>query len=365
MRIKLGQIFYGMGSQGYAVLACSPGAAGFEKASAGLCGMIGTPQLSTISPFVLASRPIGDAVLCARASQGQDDPNGRRTLLFHILVAQKVALKEGEIDAFSLAEVGAFSSSVPRGLLPDLEIAIPPTMAHFTSKAPFEVVFPAVLRLAKANDVLVRSILGKEVNRKTWTTLSEFAQERFDLCCVDMYAALPSGRRVYGENGLIRDAMQGTSKPQVTSSASTVERPRNSRWSAGFAISLLLNCIFALGIFFLVSQGKDRKAPRKDVCESLDNERQAFIEKTALLEKELSAVGEKMKELDAIMSQLSEDSVFHDWPGVVSKVKHLDTMRTPYAGREDQRAVFDKIEANVLFVHHLFDAYTKKGEDNK
>ena len=60
MSIRLGQVFYGTGPRGYAVLAASPLAQGCEGEVADLCGVIGSPSFEGAHSFVLASRPFGN-----------------------------------------------------------------------------------------------------------------------------------------------------------------------------------------------------------------------------------------------------------------------------------------------------------------
>ena len=203
MKVKFGQVFYGMGPNGYAVLAASPSANGFESAVETMCGMVGTPRVALDGSAVLMSHVVGDRVILARACAGPLDPNGRRTLFFHAMVARVSDLEASGIDAFAISGEGMFLSTLPDDAKADLELEFAQAAVAGTSP-PFDVSFPAVFRLARPDTPLMRAILGPRANRLTWTTFAEMAHPFFDLCAVDEYAALPSDRAIYDARGLVR-----------------------------------------------------------------------------------------------------------------------------------------------------------------
>lgn len=60
MRVRLEQVFYGRGDNGYAVLGVSPGGRPLARRVAALCGAVGTPGGNYGGEPFLLSVPDGD-----------------------------------------------------------------------------------------------------------------------------------------------------------------------------------------------------------------------------------------------------------------------------------------------------------------
>ncbi len=364
MKISFGQIFYGVGSRGYAVLAASPLAKGLEDEATSLCGIVGTPRVVLDGSPVLASCPVGDSVLLARACAGPLDPNGRRSLFFHVLTARAGDLAASGLDAFSLSEKGMFKSALPADSGSDVELDVEPG-AFGAPPPPFSVSFPCVLRLAAPNAPLVRSLLGVRVNSLTWASFAEMASQRFDCCTVDQYAALPPGLPIYNDKGLVRGASPSpadTDEPEPQQESSAVKEKVTS--SGALKASILLNVVLAAACVVLWA-GRGRHPPTEQVrpADSTADATAADKEQDGELESLRREAAEfaKFKEL---FNGFARDSLMPDWDAVVADSTYLSQMKKPVNPEfQDQQAVYRKITANVKLVTDIFRFYSKGDAD--
>lgn len=358
MEIRLGQLFYGMGPHGYAVLGSSPLAKCAEGDVKVLCGMIGTPSVALDGAFVLASRPVGDSVILVRACAGALDPNGRRTMLFHALVAKGGDLAATGLDAFSISEKGLFQSSVPKGEVTDIEVESG-VVSPWRTMPPFDVSCPAVLRLVKPDVPLIRSILGSRANSLTWSTFSETAQPSFDICAVDMYAALPEEKSIYNSKGLARAASRAR-KPDDPVSAPTGHQPKHQHAgvSTMMKFSILLNVVLAVFCFVLLRNRKTDKPEESNVQVPVAVVDHSHDKEIVDLKREIAAYEE-------LLDGFSRDNLVLDWDEVVSKSIYLSKMKEPVnPDFKDEQIVYDKITANIIFVKSIIELHSK-GEKNK
>ena len=356
MKVRLGQIFYGMGTNGYAVLGASPSANGLESAVETMCGMVGTPHVALDGSAVLMSHVVGDRVILARACAGALDPNGRRTLFFHAMVARVSELEASGIDAFAISDKGMFLSSLPGDAKADLELETAQVAAARTSP-PFDVSFPAVFRLAKPDTPLMRAILGSRANRLTWTTFAETANPFFDLCAVDEYAALPSNRAIYDVRGLVRGASPGRAPQADLPSEGDFIEERPSGGSAVLKVSLLLNVALVAVCAFFLLRGKDGADVRQAATPAAPTV--AAGRATAGAEP-----GEDIAALRKVLDGFARENIIADWDDVVAQSPFLQKMKDPNPGKEKQKKDFERIDANIRFVKRLFDFYSN-GEQNK
>ncbi len=353
MKVRFGQIFYGAGARGYAVLAASLMAKGCEDEASALCGMIGTPRMEAAGPFVLASRPFGRRVLLARACEGERDSIGRRTLFFHVLVAAAADLEESGLDAFALAEKGAFLSSLPEGAAEDADIESS-SPAAAPPPPPFPVSFPATLRLEKADVALVRSILGSRANAMSWTTFAGVAHPSFDLCAVDVYSALPARTSIYDGKGLVQSASPSRRRPAESPPASEGEKPGKGCAAFVLKASLALNvALGALAAALFLGRG-DGDSARGRVEAAAPAPEQAKVE--------AKAADDGTAEMMDAIGRFSREDVIRDWDDVVAQSTYLSRMKTPKPGKELDKKIFDRISANVRFVKLLFDIESKRSK---
>ena len=359
MKIRLGQVFYGMGPHGYAVLGSSPLAKWAEGDVKVLCGMIGTPSVALDGSFVLASRPVGDSVLLVRACAGALDPNGRRTMLFHVLVAKGADLAAAGQDAFSISEKGLFLSSVPKGEVTDIEVETG-AASPWRAMPPFDVSCPAVLRLVKPDVPLVRSLLGSRANSLTWSTFSETAQPSFDICVVDMYAALPDEKSIYDSKGLTRGASMAR-KPAVPVSAPTGRQPkhRHAGISTMIKFSILLNVVLAVFCFVLLRSRKTAKPEESKIHATA-----AVVDHSH--ENELVGLRREIAAYNDLLNGFSRDNVIWNWDEVVASSAYLSMMKKPVnLAYEGETAVYGKITANINFVKSIFELHSKGEKRNE
>ena len=358
MKIRLGQVFYGMGPHGYAVLGSSPLAKWAESDVKFLCGMIGTPSVALDGAFVLASRPVGDNVLLVRACAGALDPNGRRTMLFHALVAKGADLAAAGLDAFSISEKGLFQASAPKGEVTDIEVESG-AVSPWRAMPPFDVSCPAVLRLVKPDVPLIRSILGSRANSLTWSTFSETARPSFDICVVDVYAALPEEKSIYDRTGLMRGASKAR-KPVEPVSAPTEPQPKHQHAgiSTMMKFSILLNVVLAVFCFVLLRNHKTDKPEESKVQAPV-----AVVDHS--LDKELVDLRREIAAYNELLNGFSRDNLIWNWDEVVTNSAYLSVMKKPVNRTfEGEKAVYDKITANINFVKSIFELHSK-GEKKK
>ena len=358
MKIRLGQVFYGMGPHGYAVLGSSPLAKWAEGDVKVLCGMIGSPSVALDGAFVLASRPVGDSVLLVRACAGALDPNGRRTMLFHALVAKGADLAAAGLDAFSISEKGLFQSSAPKGEVTDIEVESG-AVSPWREKPPFDVSCPAVLRLVKSDVPLVRSILGSRANSLTWTTFSETAQPSFDICAVDMYAALPEEKSIYDSKGLMRGVSKAR-KPAapVSAPAGHQSKHQHAGISPVMKLSILLNVVLAV---FCVVLLRNRKSDKSEVSKS--QAPVAVVDHSH--DKELVDLRREIAAYNELLNGFSRDNLFPDWDEAVAQSTYLSKMKEPVnPDFKAEQIVYDKITANIIFAKSILELHSK-GEKNK
>lgn len=321
MKMVFGQLFYGAGPRGYEVLAASPSAAGFESAATALCGTIGAPRLTPECGFLLASKPVEGRVIMVRGCDGAPDTNGRRTMLFHCLVAARDVVDGSSVDAFTLAGAGVFKSSLPGIPLEDVTVEVDSSAKEYPA-APFEIELPGVLRLPAQNISMVRALLGVKANSVAWTTLAESANPAFDLCVVDMYAALPAGRPVYGEKGLFRKAEQGPSSAR----SGAVRDGEDPGSSGSLRVFVLINLVFSIACIALSIRSCVGDSSSSDDSGSKVVRRQRV--EIESLRRELDAANSRLSEFRKAISDFSKENkgVAPSWGDLYGRSRFLKRM---------------------------------------
>lgn len=233
---KLGQIFYGRGKDGYGVLGVSTSGRPFSDSVAALCRAVGSPDRpGDVRPFLISKRERGHVIM-VRACR-DEDPSGRTTLFFHVLVAKEEELASAGLDAFVLAERGVFVSSLPDGSINDLPF--PSSENRSVNPCSADVRLPAFIAADHPLDAEVHRALGRETLSRNWATYSYNPLQGFDLCVYSSYGASPTnGNRYSFVDG--RFIAASVSRPTSPTSQSPAHAKDSSFM---FKVSLLLNAV--------------------------------------------------------------------------------------------------------------------------
>lgn len=196
--LRCGQLFYGNGPAGYAILGVSPSAKPFSEAFSAFCRGLGTPHPSISFDRILMSRPVGNRVLMVCCTSGKPDSSGRPTLFFHGVSADMESLRRCGVDAFQLAVLGIFRhSSFSSNPVEDVSIAIQP-MARTVQQASIQ--FPAIIRSCSPPESLIHRCLGNESLDRCWKTFSFELDPSADLqALAQTLSSVPEDVYVYDE----------------------------------------------------------------------------------------------------------------------------------------------------------------------
>ena len=254
----LGQVFYGRGPDGYNVLGASPAGRPFVGAVANLCKMVGSPDHPGTIPSFLLSKREGNSVMMVRACRGVPDSTRRATVFFHALVAEAEALRAEDLDAFVLADAGAFSSTCPGREPPDLSLPVPKPRPGRTD-GPRSIEFPATISSERPLNDFVRRELGADVLGKDWSTFSYNPLPGFDLCVLSACSPHKGDgtRYVYDEAGIRRipDCEKSPARTPVLSPMASIRKVLKS--PGALYASLAANAILLLAL--LAGGGKSGK----------------------------------------------------------------------------------------------------------
>ncbi len=188
--MKLDQIFYGNAGSGYKVLVASD--ASLADKAAEICRAIGTPDGIAEFTHFLISVPVGNKLFAACCCPGRADALGRKTLFFHVIVADCAEASRAGINAFSLWEAKRFADRIPLGGAVALELE---RLGNAPADAPAWDGLPARLpRSRPANDE-IRKMLGSRVNDCAWATFSfRNLEAPFALYAVSKHIAEPTSQ---------------------------------------------------------------------------------------------------------------------------------------------------------------------------
>lgn len=351
MEISFGQLFYGIGPHGYAILAVSPGASEIKEVVKDFCGICGSPNLDRVGVgYFLASKVHGGNVIMVRACDGPVDSMGRRTLLFHCLTAKKEDLEKLSIDAFSLNEKGVFASAAPGHPVSDItmdmqreESSVPPP--------PYAVKFPAVLRLPARNADLVRSLIRGNANASTWTTCADVADPIFDFCVVDMYAALPYDRFVYGEKGLLR---MPVGKADEDENPEKPDRINPERMTSGaLKVFVLINLVFSVACIALCIRGcNDDGSSSASLDEQIAMRYEKDVES---LRTELEKTKNRLSGFENAMAEFFRDGGVPAWEECCAASRFLPRMEAQKTEKvfPAEYDIFKKIRSCVELANKL------------
>lgn len=240
--IRLGQVFYGRGENGYGILGASPLGKPHGEAVAALCQAIGSPDRSgEIKPFLVSKRAGGN-VLMVRAFRGED-PAGRATLFFHVLVAPEAELAAAGLDAFILADQQAFLSRMPKGDVRDL--SFPGGNGEARNPRGGQLRLPAFVAADVPLEEEVRRELGGETLSLNWSTYSYRALNGFDLCVHSSIALAPAwGNRYAFKDGRFVEEPKAAPTPLPQQPV----REENAKPSLVLKASLCVNAALAVAL---------------------------------------------------------------------------------------------------------------------
>ena len=326
MMLKLEQVFFGRGSDGYGILGVSPGARPFSARVEALCGGVGTPDGTYGGEPFLLSQPIGDRTVLLCGRRGAPDSAGRETLFFHALVATKKDLLAAKADAFSLFDQGAFATKMPPGGTEPLQLDVKSGRDGSTSRPDGgrteNASLPCVIRSDKPAHDAVRAFVGARSLDLSWATFSFQALSGFDVQALPHRATIPARFTEYDDSGkLIRTTSH---HPVVAPSKSAPishtswERPAeqhpnqvDSNRCAMLRISIAVNAMLAaVCILLLVSRKTDtepplppQEPPVRSVQESILKKLQGETNRLAIA---LQEANQKIETLEAIPRGISE-----------------------------------------------------------
>ena len=298
----IGQIFYGRAPDGYGVLGASPAGRAFLGAVAALCRAVGSPDRpGDVRPFLLSKRE-GTAVLMIRACRGAADPTGRATIFFHALIADSADLRAAGLDAFALANAGAFAESCPSREPPDLPF---PNARHH-QVAPAEgrgIGLPATISSERPLDELVRQELGAKSLDLNWATFTFNPLPDFDLCVLSSYSPRKGTGTQYAfdDAGLHRLSFE-TARKRPENEGTPAVRPLKQRSSLPLFLSLAVNAVLVFALLLRGGNGDGGKPEEQptgiEMTESLAREKWEAKWKSEW-EKSLPQTSPAMTEADA------------------------------------------------------------------
>ena len=247
--ILLGQVFYGRGPDGYGILGVSPAGRPIVAMVADLCRTVGTPDRPGENPSFLLEKRTGSSVVMIRACRGSPDSTGRATVFFHALVTDMEMLQAENLDAFVLADAGAFSTTCPGRNPPDLSIPVPKPRPS-RSNGPRSLEFPATVSSEHPLDALVRRELGPDVLKYDWATFSYNPLPGFDLCVLSAYSPHKGDGIQYTFDETEIHRLSGEEKKSAQSNGiSTISPVRRIRKPTGvFLVSLAANAVLLLAL---------------------------------------------------------------------------------------------------------------------
>ena len=348
MMLKLEQVFFGRGPDGYGILGVSPGARPFAARVEALCGGVGTPDGTYGGEPFLLSKPIGDNIVMLCGRRGAPDSAGRETLFFHALVAPKTALVAAKADAFSLFGQGAFADKMPAGEIKPLRIGAKSGGDGSPSRPDggriVDASLPCVIRSAKPAHDTVRAIVGARALDLPWATFSFQELSGFDVQVLPHHASIPTRFTEYDDSGnLIRTASQHpVAMPSESEMMTLASRNRtaeqhpthvDSKHSVMLKLSVAVNAMLAAFCFLLlVSRNKDAKPPLQYQEPPARSDQDSLLEElqgeTNRLATALQDANQKIEMLEGIPRGISEaerkDIIADAWKAIIADIPTND-----------------------------------------
>lgn len=246
--VRLGQAFYGSGTNGYSVLKTTNPQ--FDNIIEKFCSAIGTPDgFSTLSPFLI-NYPYGDCIFMACCMPGHLDRYKRKTIFFHVVFGTAQECINANIDIFTLFEQGVFISHLPAScedlLLPPSTTSRQPTHAPFTwNKQRMAIVCEA------PQNKLLEQLVGADAYSFAWASFAFAPLSGFKIYAISKYAAQPTDvvrcdtqGNVMNDQPRIERSSERASDAAPLSSSNQEQRKPSLALYVILAASLLINAIF-------------------------------------------------------------------------------------------------------------------------
>lgn len=249
--MRLDQVFYGRGKDGYALLGASVPECGLTDSVENLCRSVGTPGFEDASdncPFLL-QKPLGDSVLMVCGRNGACDSMGRGTLFFHALILPRDEMEERGISAFDLYDRGLFKDELPQDDVRAVEVGdVAPRQADGRLERARG---PVVVRCKRARNLDVARTLLDLPAGGAWATFTWNPLKNTDFQCVDAevpLSSIPAGCAVLDESGkVVREGRKEVDVPRTN-----VPRKAPAPHRGGGLASLLI-AIMAFTLGFCVA----------------------------------------------------------------------------------------------------------------
>ena len=197
--MKVYNIFYGCGRDGYAVLGSSVADKTLVSTAERLCRALGTQGYTSPEddvPF-LFQKVLGDTVLMGCGRTGEKDASGRGTLFFHIIAVSLAEVKASGVSALDAYRDGLFKEKTPPGEIKDVVVEFSSSPQH---AAAGNLALPAVISCRRANNLRIAELLGERAVATDWTTFSWCVPDGFTSFGVDCscrYLTVDSGMNLY------------------------------------------------------------------------------------------------------------------------------------------------------------------------
>lgn len=202
--MKFKQVFYGRGSRDYDILGSSADAA-VSAEVARICQGMQTPRTERqgdSAPF-LFQRKFGDSLLMGCGRDGALDPYGRKTLFYHVLVADAGEMMRRGLSAADAYRAGVFAEAFKAGDVGDLDVD-DARLAPVASAKDCALKLPAVVPCTRADSQKMLDLIGSRLASCDWITMSWGILQGFDVVGIDKscnLARVPEGVRIYTIGG--------------------------------------------------------------------------------------------------------------------------------------------------------------------
>ena len=287
--LRLEQVFYGHNGTGYGILASSDPSLNAVVES--FCQQIGTPSDRDPGPILL-SIPHGNRLFMILGQTGRLDNMQRRTLLFHAFAADLQKANECRLTAFVLWE-GQYFRRTPDSQTFWLNV---PTGGFTRDYCLPEFQWdgrPCAVISDSFSIPQVRAVLGERVNSVGWSSFSfQKLSDHFRIYVLSPQAVPPKDRLcVKSDGNPFPIHREPENVPVSTSSKSETSEKNAPSWlRKAFAVSLLLNLLFAGGSWLgqeskpsTVSVPPDMEKLKEEMrTQVLDELRKAFPEECVI-----------------------------------------------------------------------------------
>ena len=203
--MQFDQVFYGRGRVDYDVLASSAGDDVVCEVKS-ICEGIQTPRGERPGdnvPFLFQKR-FKTKVLMGCGREGAIDPYGRKTLFYHVLVADAGIVRKLSLSAANLYRADAFASTLGGHDVKPLEFDEGLATKSSEAELPCSISSPAVIVCRRSENLKLLDLIGAQLVNCDWATMSWSRLPGFDFCGLDKscnLSRIPEHVHVYGIDG--------------------------------------------------------------------------------------------------------------------------------------------------------------------